>query len=177
MLVVVCVAPVTDWRRLAYALLAGAALGAGLVLWLRKPQTTERVEYRDREVVKWRTTTQTQLRYAGAPGSTTIISPDGTVTIYGPAGLSVTQSATGEGTRETVREIVREVRVARSYDWLVGLGADAHAGLPLSAGWQAFLGHRAGRLLFADLGVVLTAQGGLTSWAPDRVGLAVIATW
>ena len=164
------------WRRLLYALLAGMAIGAALVLSLRNPQTVERVVTREREVVKWRTTTQTALKYAGVPGSTVVIGSDGSITIYGPATIDLTQSSSGQGEREVVRLVDRRVEVAQPWSWLVSAGAVTRLRWPPAPAWQVMVGHHAGRLLFAELGVAIIAQG-VSASGPDFGGLAVIATW
>jgi hypothetical protein len=51
-------------KRDLYILLAGLLIGAALILWLA-PRVEEKVEYRDREVVKTRTITRIKERPGG----------------------------------------------------------------------------------------------------------------
>lgn len=162
---------------------AAVALGLGLVLGYfgHKPavEVKEVVKWKERTVTDWKTRTEYQLKYAGLPGSTVVIQPDGTVIIYGPANLTVTASTTGQGTTTHTGEGESHTATKPAVAWsmLASLGGVVKPAWPPSVTWTAQLGTRVGKVLWFDIGAAIQVQGQPGLWVPERYGLAVIGTW
>jgi hypothetical protein len=137
------------WAALGWGLFAAA-----LALYALRPRVTTvtRVEVQERVVTR----TAWRLRLAAAPGATTTVQTDGTVSVAGP----VVVDTAGEAEREATRAERREVVQRPAARWSVAAGV--HVGPPwlgVAPSWWAAGGVRVLGPVWADAMIVMLPGG------------------
>lgn len=174
------------WRKIWEWKYTGYVVGAVAILWCwgnPKEVTTEKIQWRDRTVTttKYIESVQTKMKYVGAPGSTTVIDPDGTIHIYGPStvDLSITRSVEGSSMTDSTHEGKKEtVTMPAPSKFALGAGPVISLRHPVTESKLLVDGvYTFGHLLFFDTGVGGILEAPLGTFVPDYAGIKVVLSW